>query len=144
MSGWLPLYPPSLESNEIPPEEVPANQPTTPNHVGGVEVSFSFSSEGDRQLVLSRGVEMGWEPLEGGQWGVEGGLGEGGGGGREGKGEETKLKDSDSSWKFSVKVVEVCVPMEAVTISLSEDPAPYMYCFLRYQFFDSGENLYIY
>lgn len=41
-------------------------------------------------------------------------------------------------WKFCLKMTELYVPVGAVTIPLSEDPAPYLYCFLRYRFFDSG------
>ena len=61
------------------------------------------------------------------------------GGEGEAEGGEKKLSDSKCRWKFSVRVAEVIVPMESVTISMSEDPAPYMYCFLRYRFFDSGK-----
>ena len=136
MSGWFPLYSPAPKSNATPPPEELPPDTGAPCHVGGIEVSFSFSGDEDRELVLSRGVEMGWVPPQGSRMSLEGGLPV-----RErSEREEADMKDLKTCWKFSVKVIELCVPMEAVTIDMSEDPAPYMYCFLRYRFFDSGED----
>ena len=56
---------------------------------------------------------------------------------REGVREGGCLKDP-VRWKFCVNMTELLVPVETVTITMLEDPAPYMYCFLRYRFFDSG------
>ena len=136
--GWLPLYPPSQNTDETAPDQI--DNPSDPPYVGGIELSLSFSTDEDRQQVLSRALEVGWKPPptagRGGATDVERGelVGEGG---REGR--ERLLKDSKCRWKFSVKVTELVLPIEAVTISMSEDPAPYMYCFLRYRFFDSGK-----
>ena len=135
VSGWLPLYPPVVKPHTAPPyDDLPPSTNPPVSYVGGIEVSFSFSCDEDRELVLSRCVEMGWEPPRGGSTSVEGGQT------AEREGVEADMKDPKTSWKFSVKVPELSVPMEAVTIDLSEDPSPYMYCFLRYRLFDSGEG----
>lgn len=104
-------------------------------------MSLSFSDNEDRKLVLGRGLEMGWKipescmvTTEGLDEIIESFRG----------GQSSKTCDSLGSairWKFCLKMTELWVPLEAVTIPMSEDPAPYLYCFLRYRFFDSGENI---
>ena len=131
--GWLPLYPPAKNSNVAAPELI-TNHTSTTEYVGGIEVSLSFSSDEDRELVLSHGQELGWVPANTDRVTLDGAVQ------REGvKGEgKRELKDEKCRWKFSIEVTEVSVPVEAVTILLSQDPAPYMYCYLKYRFFDSG------
>ena len=108
------------------------------SYVGGVEVSLAFSNDEDRKLILARGLELGWRIPEGGRFNMEG-LDELVASDHEERVERiSDCLKSPVRWKFCVKMTEFWVPMEAVTISMSEDPAPYLYCFLRYKFFDSG------
>ena len=132
MCGWLPLYPPAKNSNIAAPELITNH--SSAEYVGGIEVSLSFSSDEERELVLSHGQELGWVPANTDRVAVGGAVQ------REGvKGEgKRELKDAKCRWKFSIEVMEISVPVEAVTILLSQDPAPYMYCYLKYRFFDSG------
>ena len=117
------------------------------SYVGGVEVSLSFSRDDDRKFILARGLEMGWKFPEGSRINTsgldellelyQGVRGRERGEEREGVREGGCLKDP-VRWKFRVNATELLVPVETVTITMLEDPAPYMYCFLRYRLFDSG------
>lgn len=140
--GWFPLFPPLRNSDTQGYAPGPINNlaPGSVNpYVGGVEVSLSFSNKEDRKLILGRGLEMGWKIPESCMVTTEG-LDEI----MESFQGQSKTHDSLRSeirWKFCLKMTELWVPLEAVTIPMSEDQAPYLYCFLRYRFFDSGENI---
>ena len=138
VSGWFPLYPPVRSSkNRDAAPELTGNSDShrAPCYVGGVEISLTLSKDDDRQLILSHGLEMGWKLPEGSRLNCLDELRE------EGERENGRLASSKSRLKFCVKVTELWVPVETVTIMMSEDPAPYMYCYVRYKFFDSGENM---
>lgn len=142
--GWFPLFPllRNSDTQGYAPGPISNSASGSVNpYVGGLEVSLSFSNNEDRKLVLGRGLEMGWKIPESCMVNTEG-LDEmiESFQGRQ----SSKTCDSLRSlirWKFCLKMTELWVPLEAVTIPMSEDPAPYLYCFLRYRFFDSGENI---
>ena len=146
MCGWFPLHPPVHTSNIVDSAPEIMTNPDTPTalcYVGGVEVSLSFSSDEDRKFVIARGVEMGWKLSDNSRINtafldkeIVTALGEKSGESSDGGG-----FGSSSRWRFSVKATKLWVPMETITIAMSEDPAPYMYCFLRYKFFDSGKTI---
>lgn len=140
ISGWIPLYP-LVSSSHAAPELTSNyhNSHSMPCYVGGVEVSLSLSNQEDRQLILSQGKDMGWKLPEGHHLNCLDELKEDRMGG-EGRVDGGLLGSSKSRLRFSVKVTDLWVPMETVTIAMSEDPAPYMYCYLKYKFFDSSES----
>ena len=141
--GWFPLYPPLSNSvnHESAPESISnPDLHTACHYVGGVEVSLSFSSDDERKSILARGLEMGWKPPESNMSGLDELLElYQGGKGREGEREGGCLRNP-VCWRFCVNVTELLVPIETVAIAMLEDPAPYLYCFLRYRFFDSGTH----
>ena len=98
--------------------------------------------------MITRGLELGWKAPESSRINTDCLCSElSASGERElpGRGEREKEAEgvSENQWKFSVKVTELWVPLETVTIVMSEDPAPYLYCFLKYRFFNSGETVHI-
>ena len=124
------MYPPSYHSLKSPESSSNVDPHCC---VGGVQISLSLSDKDDRQLILDKALELGWKYPEGGGINTLDG---------EGETEESRgrgLMDSKSRWKFCIKVTELWVPMESVTLTMLEDPAPYMYCYLKYRFYDSGE-----
>ena len=145
--GWFPLFPPihSSDTHDSAPGQIGNPDPNGAcSYVGGVEVSLSLANKDDRKLILARGLDMGWKIPEGSGINMDysdqptqpeprqEGRSENVGGG--------SLKHP-VLWKFDVKLTELWVSAEAVAIPLSEDPAPYMYCFVRYRFFNSGARV---
>ena len=145
--GWFPLFPPlhSSDTHDSAPGQIGNPDPNgTCSYVGGVEVSLSLANKDDRKLILARGLDMGWKIPEGSGINMDysdqptqpeprqEGRSENVGGG---------CLKHPVLWKFDVKLTELWVSAEAVAIPLSEDPAPYMYCFVRYRFFNAGARV---
>lgn len=82
--------------------------------MGGVEVCAGFSSEKDRELVVAAAERVGLEPPK-----------------LESPGEGPVM------WELELRVALLVVESKRVVSASSKDN---MYCFLRYRFFDLGED----
>lgn len=81
-------------------------------YVGGVEVSASFASKRDRQLVLSAAEQAGWQPAR---------LLDVGGGAKQ--------------WEVTMAVTSLWLQHKCL-LGTSGD---HSWCFVRYKFFDVGK-----
>lgn len=117
--GWYPFLPPAT------PHTAPVSGPThlqrwqdppvvTCAYVGGVEVSATFSSKRDRQLVLSSLDTASCEP--------------------------SKLLDMGGvrQWEVELQVQYLWIENRTVFHGSATKGQP-VHCFLRYRFFDLGE-----
>lgn len=60
VNGWYPLVPPTSHQS-FPPDQ---DQTISPHllYIGGVEVTATFSSRQDHELVLTTAKKLGWQP----------------------------------------------------------------------------------
>lgn len=118
--GWYPLLPPAT------PHKAPISGPTHQEawqeppvvrcaYVGGVEVAATVSTKRDQQLVLSSAERAGWEP--------------------------STLPDMGGARKWQVELQVKSLWMEVDNHPRSATNKQPVYCFVRYRFFDLGEEV---
>ena len=163
--GWYPLAPLTTQASYSshpphPPSPSPTLPPPHPHapsyHVGGVELSLSLPRPEERRRLLSRALEMGWEGLEEEEeeeeereGKKEGEVIEGRELGSERKsGRNRRDKDNEknqtlrkgySLLKFDIKVPELWVPLESVSITMP-GVSSHNYCYVQYKLWEASKK----
>lgn len=129
--GWFALHAPSSSSpsDEQTAQSSPPTS-TTATYVGAVELSFSFANEGDRKLVVSHGLKMGWKAPK--SCSIDLTFPQ-----MQDRTQNEAMLSGNQRWRLEICISGVWLPLGTVAIPTAQQPT-YKYCFLRYRFFEKG------
>ena len=120
INGWFPLVTSASGYDTLPTVE---QQSLSSACVGGVELSFSFSSAEDRSAVLHSGTKLGWSPA------------------LKSISINSQTGDTVTTWEadsqLEIQIEGILFPVELVAIPTGTKEK-YKLCYMRYKFYDRG------